>query len=431
MHICFFTHYTAMMGANRSLLELIDNLRRLGLEITVISNGTGEINAELNKRGVFNRGFDIKPWLLDKGRRNRILWPLLQKYYPQHNARLVQEIAACLRDRQIDIIHTNSSVIDMGARVAEMLQIPHIWHIREYGRYDYNLEFLQGDAYSLSYMQAKSAAIIFISQDLASSFLERMSNMTDFSVIFDGVALNSYSVKRDSSVYDDAVLNLVVCGLVSPHKNQREVLQAISLLPTAVRQQLRCQIIGAGDSRYLAELKAFCRGNGLEDTVEFLGYRSDVPKLLKKAHIAVMPSHREAFGRVTVEYMMAGLAVIASDTGANPEIIQNGVTGKIYHLGDTQALADCIAEFVHNRDRMAQIASAGHDNALVEFDSMNCARKVLALYQRLLAAKSISHKNKINICPPPGDGRRNNLWLGSCDAIHKGLRTLLGIFRRG
>ncbi|WP_256211559.1 glycosyltransferase family 4 protein [Selenomonas ruminantium] len=371
------------MGANRSMLELIDNLQKLGLKITVITNGYGELNSELDKRTIFNRSFDMYPWLMIKKGRNRILWPLKRCYYPYKNKKNIREIVACLQERNIDIIHTNNSVIDVGARVAANMHIPHVWHIREYGRYDYNLEFLYGDKYSISYMQENSAAIIFISQDLAKSYIERVSDITDFSVIFDGVALNNYSVKRDFSIYEDDVLNLVVCGLVTPHKNQIEVLQAISILPANVKKHLRCQIVGGGGKKYLSKLQAFCRDKEIADIVEFLGYRNDVPEILKKAHIAVMPSHREAFGRVTVEYMMAGLGVIASDTGANPEIIQDGVTGKIYHLGDINALAECIADFVNNRDKLVRIATTGHDNALVEFDSMNCAQKVLAIYRQI------------------------------------------------
>lgn len=59
----------------------------------------------------------------------------------------------------------------------------------------------------------------------------------------------------------------------------------------------------------------------MTNQIEFLGHRSDVNQLLQDAHIAVMASRCEAFGWVTVEYMMSGLAVIVSNTGANPEIV--------------------------------------------------------------------------------------------------------------
>ena len=70
-----------------------------------------------------------------------------------------------------------------------------------------------------------------------------------------------------------------------------------------------------------------------------LGYREDVCSLLHEYDCGVMCSRSEGFGRVTAEYMMAGLPVIASDTGANPELVNEGQTGLFYRWGDTSDLA--------------------------------------------------------------------------------------------
>ena len=312
-----------------------------------------------------------------------MLWSWHCWRYPKQNQKIFGEIVDCLRERNVDIIHTNSSVIDIGSKIAELLRIPHVWHIREYGRYDYNLQYLLGDKKAIRYMEEKSAKIIFISKDLANTYKKR-GLKKDYSIIYNGVSLSNYSDERNLNIYDSDVLTLVVCGFVMQNKNQREVIEAISLLPANVKEKIRCKIIGDGDIRYMTMLKQLCEKKGMGSCIEFMGYRNDVPEILKRAHIAVMPSRREAFGRVTVEYMMAGLAVIASNTGANPEIIEDGVTGKIYHLGDTQSLANCIADFVENREKLKTIAIRGHEKAVVKFDSMGCAKKVLDVYKKII-----------------------------------------------
>ena len=384
MHICFFTHYTDMMGANRSMLELLDNLRLLGVDVSVISNGNGKLNIELDKRGIYNRSFVFAPWQICRdGLKNHLLWPWHCWRYPKQNKRVIGTIIECLRERNVDIIHTNSSVINIGAKIAEILRIPHVWHVREYGRYDYNLQYLCGDKKAINYMEEKSAKSIFISNDLARTYKERGLGK-NYTIIYNGVSLSNYAIKREPNIYDRNILTLVICGFVMQNKNQREVIEAISLLPTNIKEKIRCKIIGDGDNQYIDILKHLCREMKLEDFLEFMGYRSDVPQILSRAHIAVMPSQREAFGRVTVEYMMAGLAVIASDTGANPEIIKDGVTGRIYHLGNVQDLANCIADFVKNREKLKVIATAGHENALRQFNSMNCAKKILDVYKEIV-----------------------------------------------
>ena len=63
-----------------------------------------------------------------------------------------------------------------------------------------------------------------------------------------------------------------------------------------------------------------------------------------------MLSKNEAFGRVTVEYMLQNLAVIASDAGANSEIIENGVSGLLYRLGDVDDLARKMIMYLEDKD---------------------------------------------------------------------------------
>lgn len=79
--------------------------------------------------------------------------------------------------------------------------------------------------------------------------------------------------------------------------------------------------------------------------VTFHGWqrRDQLGRFLARCHAVVMPSRWEGFGLVAVEAMRAGRAVVASDAGALPEIIQDGVTGRIVPIGDVRALARAIA----------------------------------------------------------------------------------------
>ena len=73
-------------------------------------------------------------------------------------------------------------------------------------------------------------------------------------------------------------------------------------------------------------------------------------------HIAVVASKSEAFGRVTIEAMLGGLVVVATDAGANSELIDNGKTGYLYPSGDYHKLYECIYKIQENRENMYETA---------------------------------------------------------------------------
>lgn len=152
-------------------------------------------------------------------------------------------------------------------------------------------------------------------------------------------------------------------GRVEPNKNQLEALKAATLIKKQTEHDFRIWIVGHCDKDYAEILKKYVADNGLENQVVFLGYRTDVPQILQRSDVGLMLSTNEAFGRVTVEYMMQNLAVIASDTGANPEIITNGETGLLYELGDVESLADKMKSLIEDHTLLGALAEKGKQHA--------------------------------------------------------------------
>ena len=99
--------------------------------------------------------------------------------------------------------------------------------------------------------------------------------------------------------------------------------------------------------------------------------------------VGLMLSKSEAFGRVTVEYMFNNLAVIASDTGANPELVNDRKTGYLYKLGDIASLADKMEQLINNRDLLMEMASNGYHYAIQTFPSEKNTTAVYELYQKV------------------------------------------------
>ncbi len=113
-----------------------------------------------------------------------------------------------------------------------------------------------------------------------------------------------------------------------------------------------------GDGAAASELVAQAKTRGVE--LNMLGLRDDVPDLMARAPIVAVPSRwHEAFGMVTAEAMRAGAAIVATDTGATPELLDEGKAGLIVPANDAEAMAeslDTLANFPAMRAHLGRMA---------------------------------------------------------------------------
>lgn len=109
----------------------------------------------------------------------------------------------------------------------------------------------------------------------------------------------------------------------------------------------RLQIAGTGSEESLHYLKQLCKENGVEDNVDFLGFRTDIDELYKQSEIFVLSSRYEGFGMVLVEAMSQGCACVACDyKGRQREIIQNNQQGICCESDDVEALANALGMMI-------------------------------------------------------------------------------------
>jgi len=113
----------------------------------------------------------------------------------------------------------------------------------------------------------------------------------------------------------------------------------------------------------------------------FLGRRSDIPEILASCDIAVLPSRAEGLPNAVLEYMAAGLPVIASRVGGNAELVQDGVTGILVPAEDWAALLKLLSEPSLAR----RLGQAGREFTVQNFSFERLVRDVDALYTELLS----------------------------------------------
>jgi len=173
--------------------------------------------------------------------------------------------------------------------------------------------------------------------------------------------------------------------------NMKHALKGHAVLLEAMAQLRRdlpnAHLLLAGDGALRPALEARAAELGLGGRVSFLGRRSDIPALLARSHIALSCSRTEGLPNAVMEAMAAHLPVIATAVGGTPELVRDTVTGRLVPPDDVEALAEAMRELGTRPALARRLGIAGRSRLVAEFSTPVMARRMEALYERLLGAR--------------------------------------------
>ncbi len=151
---------------------------------------------------------------------------------------------------------------------------------------------------------------------------------------------------------------ILYASKLQAHKRPRDLLEAHARLAPEMNPAPYLLFVGDGSERFALEARA--RELGAE-SIRFAGFRnqSELPAFYDLADVFVLPSGREPWGLVLNEVMNAARPVIVSDrVGAAPDLIEDGVNGFVYPVGDVDALSDRLARVLRDSERAAAMGRA-------------------------------------------------------------------------
>jgi glycosyltransferase involved in cell wall biosynthesis len=239
-------------------------------------------------------------------------------------------------------------VIPAHAIAAKLLGIPHYWLVREFGKDDHRLWFLFGYRGTIRLIGRLSEAVICNSRAVEDALLAVDPKMTTH-VVYPVV---DTPLGTPPERQPGERMRAVLIGYYSEAKGQRIAIEAVAIA-RAAGVDIELALVGAGNQKPLREL---ARRLGVEDLVNIHGRTRDVGRYWTAAHVGLMCSQCEAFGRVTVEAMRAGLPVCGTDSGGTPEIIDQGVNGLLSPAGDANALAANLMTLESDEDLRRKLA---------------------------------------------------------------------------
>jgi L-malate glycosyltransferase len=380
--VLYVNQISQLSGAERSLLDLLGGLPPE--LVHAVACPEGELSGVLRERGVAT--YDLPA--TDASFR----------LHPLHTARGVAwvgraglRVRALARRFDATLVHGNSTRAGLAAvSAARIGGRPAIVHVRDWA------PSTPIAAITLRAIELGAAAIVPNSRYVAAQ-LPDGGGRTPVRVIHDAVDAGSFdpdridrAAARDRIGLSEGDAVIAVIAQLTPWKGQEDAVRALAeLKPT--HPELR--LILAGSAKFTApstrydnvayerDLGRLIGSLGLEREVLLLGERDDVPQLLRATDVLLVPSWREAFGRIAVEGMAMGVPVVATSEGGPAEIVRDGVDGVVLAPRDPGRWAATIDELLRRSDLRVEMGRRGRARALDEFSVARHVRELLTLYR--------------------------------------------------
>ena len=172
--------------------------------------------------------------------------------------------------------------------------------------------------------------------------------------------------KKAGFVESDFIVALF--GRIEEYKGQHVVIDAIARL----KQQgnaVKGLIVGhAMDKEYFSAIKNHVKENGIEHDIHFMDFVENPQEWMQACDVVVLATKEETFGLVLAEAMQSGVAVIGTNSGGVPEIIDHDKNGFLFEYGDVINLCKYILELKEDENKLLQYAKAGQEKAKQLFD---------------------------------------------------------------
>lgn len=376
MNILFIANCTTLYGANRSMLEMAEELMQRKNKIFFLFPSTGEAVKYVRQRRYQYKIFTYQLSVQKTTEKSTLksISALL------NNLRLLKKLKDLLEQWQIDIIHTNSVTTDIGMILSLQTKIPHIWHVREMLDDDYELEFNFKNLQK--YFFNKSNRIVYISEAVKRKY--NFYSKGQGIIIPDPIDCVKY-IQTKEEYFNSSKLNLLLCGVLVEGKGHIDAIKAVDYIVKKKRKNVHLQIVGDGSSVYAARLKQYIKKRHLESTIKFLPFQEDLNKIRKDSDVALICSKNEALGRVTIESMLSSLLVIGTYSGATPELLGYGKRGELYSAGDYIGLAEKIIYVMEHKEEEKIKINYARKYAEQFFDRKRQTEKILSVYQEILS----------------------------------------------
>ena len=349
-------------GQEHRILAELQGFHRRGHDVWLVAP---------EQSGVFHRasqaGISVKAQRFDQ----RLLLPL-------HVVRM----ASWLRRQRIQIVNTHSSrdgwMLTLASRMA---RVPLVIRSRHFDVPIPNK--------SLSRLVYKEWThhVITTSERITEKLLETFElSPEEVTTMATGVDLDRFQPEGPRAELSLPPLpsGTPLIGMISVirHAKGTQILAEAARLLRDEGRRVHCVIVGDGPWR--SHLEAVIAELGVKDLFSLLGHREDVPEIMRSLNLIAIPSFHEAVPQSGLQALATGVPVVASDVGGIPDIIKQGITGRLVPPKDAAALAQAIRDTLDQREKTRAMTAAGLELIRAEHSLEKMLDRLEAIYRQHL-----------------------------------------------
>jgi glycosyltransferase involved in cell wall biosynthesis len=317
---------------------LVDDAKRLGIEAHFLPSLVREINPVKDIQALF----DIRRLLLSIKRSSQS--PI--------------------------IVHTHSSKAGIIGRWAAYLAgIPVIIHTYHgYGFNDYQSILQRWFFIFLERLTAKiTTRFIAVSKNnIEKGINAKIFSSDDVELIRSGIDISEFSV-----------------GMIACFKPQKAPLDFVKAAHLVCQKMSDVRFVVAGDGELRPPMEELINSLDLKDKIKLLGFRRDIPEIMKCLDVFVLTSLWEGLPKVIVQAIAAGIPIVATEVDGSSEVIKNGINGFLVKPGDVEGIAEKIM-YILQKPKDFKFEISGLKSILDEFDINLMVKKQGKLYEALV-----------------------------------------------
>ena len=366
-------------GAIRSIVDVIENLvKKYDITVYVVYPTRRSTAIDyLEKLGVKTIQLPFYRLNYNKSSKRKRYKYIIKKFLSPF---LFLRLRQIVKKEKINIVYSNTIVIDYGFIVSEMTKLPHIWHIREFGKEDHGI-LLRGGEKSLYQKLNRSKGIVYISKSIKKKYSSHIRKDVLQKVIYNDISKVFINKKNEFNINPNNTLKATIIGVIKEGKGQLVAVKAVEKA-NKLGAKIELHICGEKSGDYYKEITNYVKDHKLSDQVYFDGFKTKMNEYRSDMDIGIVASRSEAFGRVTVEGMLSNLAMIGADSAATSELITDDVTGLLYKNGNIDELAEKLVYLYKDRKKLKELAINGFDFAK-KFTEGNAANEIYNMIAKL------------------------------------------------
>lgn len=363
-------------GAERHVVAVATALRRRGWHTGVFAlQPQGPLLSALTAAGVPVKGPTVSPWLV------ALLGERLSAWF-----RLILAVAMLapelLRHRRRVLHFFLPAAYILGGLVACLVGAhPRIMSRRSLNRYQ-----LKHPLYRKveRFLHPRMDILVGNSLAVVRELEDESKGKTPIRLIYNGIdamvakAGDRDRVRRELELGEEALVMVVVANLI-PYKGHADLLLALAHVSNRLPAGWRLLCVGRDDGigHFLQDT---ARTLGIDANLSWMGARMDVPDFLAAADMAISASHEEGFSNAVLEAMLAGLPMVVTDVGGNPEAVVDGVTGYVVPARNPVKMGQAILNLADETRRL-EMGACGRARAIETFSMAACLDGYEALYR--------------------------------------------------